>query len=466
MVDSVRQRRKRHEMNMTEGPILKKLIIYALPLIFTNILQLLFNATDIAVLGIFVDEDAVGAVGATSGIIGLATTLFFGLSSGASVVLSRAVGANDKEKAKRIVGTSIMVAIISGVILLLVGVLFARNFLIWMNCDVALLDSATKYLKIYFLGMPIMMVYNFSASVLRAVGDSNRPLYFLLIGGVVNVLLNVFCIVVLNMTVEGVAIATITAQFISATLCIIVSIRSDGFSKFEFKHFRIYKTELKDLIRIGIPSGIQSALFNLSNVIIYSTINLYGKAATTGNTVSAQFDGLVYTTGYAVALACMSFVSQNHGAGRIDRIRKVVWCSVFFATAASLTIGGTFMIFKRYLFGIMADDPDVLYYAYQKYSLLGCTYFLCSIMEVFSLSLRALGKSMTTMIISLFGACLFRILWLNTFYLLAPSYLMIFYAWPISWILTTAIYLSIYFPTIKKLLKVYSQKKAVEDNKR
>lgn len=447
------QPKARHEMDMTKGPILKNLIIFAIPLICSNILQLLFNAADTAILGIFVNEDAVGAVGATSSLITLITSMFLGFSAGATVVLSRAAGENDVEKARKVVGTAVCVSLIGGVFLMVIGVVGAKQFLTWMNCDERIINLSTTYLRIYFIGAPIMMFYNFTASILRAVGDTARPMIYLLVGGIVNVGLNVFCIVVLNMTVEGVAIATIASQTIAAILSLIAILRSDGYSKLKLKYLRIFKKQLKELVKIGLPSGIQGSLFSISNVIIASAINLYGKDAMAGSTIAGQFDGMVYTTGHAVSLACMSFVSQNFGAGKIDRIKKVVWISIIVSTVACLTVGLTFLALKDLLFGIMADDPIVLDFAFKRYSLVGPLYFLCGIMEVFSLTLRALGKSITAMIITLCGACIFRILWLNTVYLLAPSFLMIFYAWPISWVLTIGIYLFCYFPLIHKVEK-------------
>jgi putative MATE family efflux protein len=444
---------KTREMNLTEGPILKKLILYALPLIGTNLLQILFNATDVAVLGILVDDYAVGAVGSTNSLINLIIAVFVGLSAGANVVVARLMGAKNEEGAHKAVGTSICIALISGAILLVVGVTCSRYFLQWMKTVPELLDDSTKYMQIYFLGAPIMILYNFIASILRAVGDTLRPLIYLLIGGVLNVGLNIFCIKVLNLTVEGVAIATVAAQFVSVVLSLIALFKSKGYGQFRLKYLKIDKEQFKEILKIGLPSGLQGALFSISNVIIHSYINGFGKETVSASTAASQFDGLIYTTGNAIGLSCMAFVGQNYGAGKIDRIRKVFWNSVFLCIAIMFSMGVLIVLFSDILLKFIVSEPEVIEYAKVRLSVMCFTYFLCGIMECLSYSLRALGKSITAMVISLIGACGFRILWLNTIFLLNPTRAMLFLAWPISWILTIAMYCVIYFPLVKKISK-------------
>lgn len=444
---------KSYEMNMTEGKILGKLIRYSIPLICTNLLQVLFNATDVAVLGMLVDEKAVGAVGSTGSLINLILALFIGMSVGANVVVSRAMGAKDEDGAHRAVGTAICMALISGITLLIIGVFCSRYFLEWMGTTDDLIDGATKYMTIYFMGAPIMLLYNFIASILRAVGDTTRPLIYLLIGGVINVGLNVFCILVLDLTVEGVAIATVAAQLVSVILSLIALFKSKGYSQLRLKYLKIYKKQLKDIVFIGLPSGLQGALFNISNVLIQSNINAFGTATVSGNTASAQFDNMVYTVGNAIALSCMAFVSQNYGAGKIDRIKNSFWVSVAFVSIVQFSIGMLFVLCSGFLLRIMANDPKVLEYAKIRLSVMATTYFFCGIMECFSYSLRALGKSINAMIISLIGACGVRILWLNSAFLLSPTRFMLYLAWPVSWIVTIAIYCCFFFPLIKKIEK-------------
>ncbi len=442
--------KKNFEMNMCEGKIFGKLVVYALPLVLTNVLQLLFNAADVAVLGIFVSDDAVAAVGATGALINLIIGLFVGLSVGANVLVARFSGEQNVDSAHKTVGTSVIVSLITGIILAFIGYFFARTFLEWMKCDPDVLDMATKYLKIYFIGMPIMMLYNFCASILRAVGDTMRPLIFLIIGGVVNIGLNVFFVVVLDKTVEGVAIATVVSQGISAVLSVIVLLKGQGYAKLDLKKFKIYMPELKEMMRIGLPAGLQGCVFSISNVLIQSTINTFSKTYMTANTVASQFDGFIYNAMNAVALSCLAFVSQNYGARKFDRIRTVVRQSVLLVTVIGLAIGGGIILFSEKLCGLITDDPEIIKIAQNRLYILASTYFTCGIMDVLSNFMRGLGKSTTAMIVSLSGSCLFRIIWLKTVYLLNPTIEMVYIVYPISWVLTIGVYMIMYFPTLNR----------------
>lgn len=455
---NTRTHSRNHELNMTQGPILKKLIIYALPLIGTNLLQLLFNATDVAVLGKLVGDHAVGAVGSTNSLINLMNALFIGLSAGANVVVARYVGAKDEEGSHKTIGTSVWIALISGFALLIIGLTCSRFFLQWMGTVPELLDDATTYMTIYFLGAPIMMLYNFIASILRAVGDTVRPLIYLLIGGIVNIGLNIFCILVLHLDVEGVAIATVASQLLSVILSMIALLKSKGYGKFKFKYFKLYKEQLKNIIQIGLPSGLQGVLFSLSNVLIQSNINAFdigsdNPVVVPGNTAAQQLDGLIYTVGNAIALSCMAFTSQNYGAGKVDRIKKTFWNSVLLVSVVMLAVGATLLLGADYFLQIIVSDPAVIESAKVRLSVMCLTYFMCGIMECLSFSMRALGKSLTAMIISLIGACGFRILWLNTIFLLNPTLVMLYFAYPVSWILTVAMYVFFYFRLVVKIQK-------------
>lgn len=452
--------KKNFEMNMCEGKIFGKLVVYALPLVLTNVLQLLFNAADVAVLGIFVSDDAVAAVGATGALINLIIGLFVGLSVGANVLVARFSGEQNVDSAHKTVGTSVIVSLITGVILAFIGYFFAETFLEWTKCDPDVLDMATKYLKIYFIGMPIMMLYNFCASILRAVGDTMRPLIFLIIGGVVNIGLNIFFILVLDKTVEGVAIATVVSQGISAVLSIIVLLKGKGYAKLDMKKFKIYMPELKEMIRIGLPAGLQGCVFSISNVLIQSTINTFSKTYMTANTVASQFDGFIYNAMNAVALSCLAFVSQNYGAKKFDRIRTVVRQSVLLVTVIGLVIGGGVILFSAQLCGLITDDPEIIRIAQNRLYILASTYFTCGIMDVLSNFMRGLGKSTTAMIVSLSGSCLFRIIWLKTVYLLNPTIEMVYIVYPISWVLTIGVYMIMYFPTLNHAKKEVAKAEA------
>ena len=431
------------EMDLTNGSIFKKLIVYAIPFIFTNILQVLFNAADIAVVGIFVGDDAVAAVGANSSLSLLLVGVFVGLSIGSNVVLARYVGARQTEEAHKTVGTSILVALVSGFILLGIGVPMAETFLTWMDCDKEILDKAATYLRIYFLGMPIMMLYNFCASILRAVGDTKRPLIFLAIGGVVNVGLNLFFVIVLNMTVEGVAIATIASQAISATLSLIVLVKSDGYGALKLKRLRFYKEQLKEILIIGIPSAVQSVAFNISNVLIQSEINSFGKVGMSGNTTAGQFDGIVYNVGNAISMSTMAFISQNVGAKRMDRVKSVIFNGVL--------VGAIFALLSQFLCGIIASTQEVIEFATIRLTILCLFYFMCGVMEVFANSLRGMGKPVVALVVSIMGASVFRIIFLKVSMALWPSFATIFWSYPISWAFTILMYLLILPSTYKKV---------------
>lgn len=439
------------ELNLTKGPLFKQLLIVALPLVVTNILQLLFNAADVAVISIFRGEESMASVGATTALIHLITNLFVGLGAGASVVLARLVGQNNLERSRKLVGTSVLLSLILGVILLFVGVIGARSFLILMNCDKTLLNKATTYLTIYFLGMPVIMLYNFCAGILRAVGDTFRPMIFLIISGIANVVLNVFFVLVLGMDVEGVAIATVVSQGISAVLSLLIMVKGTGFSKLSFKHFKIYKQELVEIIKVGLPSGIQASMFSISNVMIQSTINAFGAIYTAGNTVALQFEGFVGMAGNSVAVANMSIVSQNFGARNKKRIvRSIIFASLT-ATVVNYIIGTGVVLLSNQLCSIMTNDPKVIEIAKIRLNIMCLTFALGSVMDTLTYALRSLGKSTTAMVISIFFVCVFRIVWLNTIFLLNPIYQMIFYSYPLSWAMCIVVNIFFLIPAIKKV---------------
>lgn len=453
---------KNYEMNLCEGALFKKLVLYALPLMATNVLQVLFNAADVAILGAFVEnsDPAVAAVGATGALINLIVGLFVGLSVGANVLVSRCVGANDLERSRKIVGMSIVFSAVIGAGLLFVGFFGARTFLEWMNCDPNVIDMATTYLKIYFLGMPIMMLYNFSASILRAVGDTRRPLVYLVIAGIVNVVLNIFFVTAFRMDVEGVAIATVVSQGISAVLAIIALSKGDGFSKLEVKKMRFYPRELWEMAKIGVPAGLQGCAFSFSNVLVQSSINSFGDLTMTANTIASQFEGFAYNAMNGVSLATLSFVSQNLGAGKTDRVRKSVLYSVLFCTIVWAAVCGPILLLSRQLCGLLSKNDEVIRLACKRLLIIGATYLLCGWMDIFGNSLRGLGKSTVAMIICLSGSCLFRILWINTVFKAFPVVTVVWWVYPVSWALTVGIYLIVYFPLMRKVEKSLASERA------
>ena len=446
---------KSREMNLTEGSLLKKIFVFALPVIGVIVLQLLFNTADIVVVGRFVEPSrantAVGAVSATTSIINLMIGLFIGLSIGANVILSKCVGKGDSQTAKRVVGTSVALSLVAGIVLATLGVVCARYVLKLTNCKEELLDMATDYLTIYFIGMPVIMFYNFAAAILRAVGDTVRPFLFLLFGGTVNVIFNIIFVAGFDMTADGVAIATVMSNVVSAACCLIALLKSKTFCRLEFKQIKFHKSELSEILKIGVPSGIQAMLFSVSNVIIQSAINEYGEIATAGNGVASTIDNYVYecTNGFSISL--LSFVSQNLGAGRLDRVKKSLYSAIAIITAVGIVAGGVAMLLAKTLCYAIRPDDAVVEIALKRLYLLAPTYFTCSIMNSYGYTLRGMGKSFTAMLISLFGACLSRIAWIYTVKAFFPGDIFLVYlSYPVTWVLTTLVYVAVIIPTFKK----------------
>ena len=449
---------KNREMNMCEGALLKKLIIYALPLMATNVLQLLFNAADVAILSIFAGDDPVAAVGSTGALINLIIGLFVGLSVGANVLIAKCVGENNQKRSRRIVGMSMLISVLIGVILAVFGVCFANTFLTWMGCDKDVIGMATKYVQIYFIGMPIMLLYNFCASILRAVGDTVRPLVYLLIGGIVNVGLNVFFVTVLKKDVEGVAIATITSQGISALLSILTLLKNNGYAKLELRRVKIYLKELWMMIKIGIPAGLQGCLFALSNVLIQSSINEFGKQVMSANALAAQLDGFIYNSMNAISLSALAFVSQNYGARNFERIKKSIFYALGVVTVVGIVMGGIIMAIAPVLCGALADEPIVAELAVKRIVIISTTYFTCGLMDVLSNSLRGLGKSALAMILTLAGTCLFRILYIYTIFSWYKNLTVLYMIYPVSWMVCICMFIVAYVPVMRQVKREINEK--------
>ena len=444
---------KKLEVDMTSGAIFKKIVAFAVPLIFTNLLQILFNMCDVLVLGIFVNDRAVAAVGGTSALINLIVGLFVGLSVGANVMVSAYLGKKDEERVRRTVGTSLLVAVIVGTGLIFVGVFGAKTFLEWMSCDENVIDMSATYLKIYFIGMPVMMVYNFCAAILRAAGETVKPLVYLTIGGVVNVILNVFFVLVLKKNVEGVAIATVVSQCISAACCIVLLLKSKGALQLRFKYFRIYREQLWEMIKIGVPSGLQGCLFSISNVVVQSSVNSFGEYVMAGNSYSQQIESVVYQAMNGVSLSALSFVGQNYGAGKYDRIKKIVLECVLLVTAVGVVLGGLAVLLAKPIVGLITDDAYVVDVAAKRLLIVCAPYFLCGVMEVYSFTLRGFGKSTSSMLINLFGTCVFRLVWIKIMLGIIDEVYIIYWAYPISWFLAAAGMIIYYEIVIRKLIK-------------
>lgn len=456
------------ENDLTKGPLLKQIILFVLPIIGLNILQNLFNTADTIVLGNFVDEKiattAVAAVGSTTPLINLVIGFFIGISLGANVVVARCVGAGNLEKSRRCVATAIILSLIASAIILVVGLTLSKTFLIWMNCEAELLDLARKYLFIYFLGIPFMMLYNFCASILRAVGDTLRPLIFLIIGGVLNVGLNIFSVTVLNMDVEGVAIATVASNAVSAICCLTVLLKSKGYGRFELKNFKFYKTEIKETLHIGVPSGLQRVFFSISNVILQSTINSFGDLATAGNAVAHTFDMYIGEIIAAFSITAMSFISQNLGARNLSRIKKTAFISSALGSLTALILGAIMLLLYKPLCLLIRDDVAILEYAKMRMFYVGLFFFIGAFQNIFGHVLRGLGKSTTAMVISLFSGCILRIIWFEIVKVIFPNNLSaVLLSYSVTWAIGSILFLLIIIPTFTKLKRKFGENEEICD---
>ncbi len=442
-----------YEINMTEGALLGKLIQFSIPLALSGILQLLFNAADIVVVGRFAGSHALAAVGSTGALNMLIINLFMGLSIGVNVLCARFYGAGQERDLSETVHTAILVAALSGVVLIGLGISLSRPLLQMMDTPADVIDHSVLYMRIIFAGMPASMLYNFGSAVLRAVGDTQRPLYFLMTAGVINVLLNLFFVIVLHMGVAGVALATILSQTVSAVLVLVCLMRCEGAYRLDVKRLKIYGPKLRDMARIGIPAGIQSSMFSISNVLIQSTVNSFGSVAMAGSTAAGNIEGFLFTTLDAFTQGCQSFVGQNYGAKKLDRVRKIVWMCVVLCTAIGAVLGVTAYLCGKSLLGIYSSDPEVIAYGMQRMAINSALYFTFAPMNIFSGAMRGLGNSLLPMADSILGTCVLRVAWVYTVFALFPSWQMLFISYPASWALTGLLAGTSY---------VFVKKKAVE----
>ena len=438
MFTRIHRRSARYEMDMTTGRLLPKVLAFSGPLILTGILQLLYNAADIVVVGRFAGSQALAAVGSTGALINLLVNVFMGLSVGASVVVARAYGAGDNASVSTGVHTAITVAGVAGVLVGVLGFVASHPLLKWMGSPDDVLDMATLYMKIFFVGMPANMLYNFVAAILRAVGDTRRPLYYLTVSGILNVLLNLLLVIVFHMGVAGVAIATVASQVMSMTLVMICLIRSDGPIHLDLRKLRIHLSQLVEIVRVGLPAGLQGSLFSISNVLIQSSVNSFGSLVMAGNSAGSNLEGFVYTSMNAIHQADLTFASQNLGAGQFKRVRRVMWVCLGTVTAIGLGMGLVFLAFGNQLVSIYNSDPEVIHYGMTRLKIILPTYFLCGLMDVMVGQLRGVGYSILPMMISLTGACLLRVVWIYTFFAANPTLEVLYISYPVSWLITFA----------------------------
>ena len=434
--------RSHRDIDMTQGPILPMILLFAFPLMISSILQLLFNAADVIVVGRFGPdrENALAAVGSTGALINLIINIFLGLSIGANVIIARYCGAREQKNVSESVHTSIAISIVGGLFLAVIGVVFSNTFLRWMGSPDEVLPLATLYMQIYFIGMPFNMLYNFGAAVLRAIGYTRRPLIYLSIAGVVNVILNMFFVIVLHMSVAGVALATILSQAISSVLVLLCLMRSENMVRVDIRKLRVYPDKVSEIARIGLPAGLQGACFSLSNVLIQSTVNSFGNIVMAGNTTAANIEGFIYVSMNAMHQAAITFTSQNVGAQKNDRIRKVCVNCVLAVTLIGLALGLIAWVLRYPLLHIYSDTEAVVEAALIRLRIIAFTYFLCGIMDVLCGALRGLGSTIAPMVVSILGACALRIFWIYAILPMNRTLTMLYISYPVSWIITAAVH--------------------------
>lgn len=430
----------KYEIDMIHGPLLGKIILYALPLMASGMLQLAFHAADLIVVGRFTGSGALAAVGSTSSLINLMTNLFIGISAGANVLVARYFGAGRDQDVKEAAHTTIAIAALAGVGLIFVGFFFARPILAMMDTPEDIINDAVLYIRIYFAGMPVIMLYNFGAAILRAVGDTRRPLYYLATAGVINIILNFVFVKYCHMGVAGVGLATVISQTVSTGLLLRALLMAEANYKIYLKEIRIYKDKLLQMLRIGLPAGLQSCLFSFSNVLIQSSVNSFGTSVVAGNTASSNIEALVYTGMNAFYQTALSFTGQNYGIHDYKRIKRVTAICISLVVATGIVLGELAILLKGPLLGIYGTTGDALKYGGIRLSIICSTYFLCGIMDTLVGVLRGMGYAIMPMVVSLSGACLLRIIWILTIFRYAHTLNVLYLSYPVTWFVTAAVH--------------------------
>lgn len=430
---------QKRNQDMLRGPLFGGIIAYTIPIVLTSILQLLFNAADLVVVGRYCGSVSVAAVGATGSITALIVNLFVGLSVGAGVTVAHGVGSREDAVVHRTVHTAIPMALISGVVLTVVGVLFSGTFLEWMGTPENVMNLSTVYMRIYFAGITFTMVYNFAASILRAVGDTKSPLIFLTIAGVINVVLNVFFVTRLHMNVAGVALATTISQGVSAAAMVIVLMRRTDAARLSLKKLRLFKPQMLKMIRIGLPAGVQSSLFSISNVLIQSSVNSFGDVLMSGNAASQNLESFLYVSMNSFHQTAVNYIGQNVGAKQYDRVKRIVWICLGSVAVLGLAMGTGMCVFGEQLLGIyITDSQEAISWGLIRLCIICQAYFVCGLMDVSTGALRGMGASVSPMIISVLGVCGIRIGWIMTIFKLPRFHTpqSLYYSYLFSWTVT------------------------------
>ena len=431
-------------MDMTQGRLLTQVLVFALPIMLSGILQLLFNAADTIVVGRFAGNEALAAVGSVGSLNNMIISLFIGLSVGANVLVARYTGSRNDRAVSDTVHTSVLLSLAGGVLLMIIGVALARPLLELMGSPEDVIDLAVLYVRIIFLGMPVQMLYNFCAAILRAVGDTQRPLYYLTIAGVVNVLLNLVFVILFHLSVAGVALATIISQAISALLVTRALLNMEGPTRLFLNRLRIHPGKLREIIRIGLPAGIQSSVFSLSNVVIQSSVNSFGSVVIAGNAASSNVGNFVYQAMNTFQQAITCFAGQNIGARKPRRIVSAMKVCMFWAVSFGLVLGMLSCVFGTQLLSLFSADPAVIAAGMERQIIVCAPYFLCGMMDVMTGALRGIGYSLLPMIVSILGACAFRLFWVFTIFAAYPTLPCLMLSYPVSWLLTFSVLLVIF----------------------
>lgn len=454
-----KKRGGRYEMDMCSGSVLRKMLLFALPLMCSGVLQLLFNAADIIVVGNFAGDNSLAAVGSTTALINLLTNFFIGLSIGANVLAAHFYGAKQERDLQDTVHTAMLLSVCSGIVLTIVGCAGARRILLWMKTPADVLPLAALYLRVYFAGMTATMIYNFGSAILRAVGDTRRPLYFLSAAGVINVILNVCFVVYLHMDVAGVGIATVISQCISAGLVFRCLLKEEGGIQLEMRKLRVHRDKLIQILKIGMPASFQGIVFSFSNVIIQSSVNAFGAVVVAGNSAAANIEGFVYTAMNAFYQASISFTGQNLGAAKYDRINRILYTGELCVFAVGLFLGNAVVFFGQDLLSLYTASGPVVAAGMERIRVVCRTYVLCGMMEVIVGSLRGLGHSVLPMLVSLVGACGLRLFWIFTFFRMERFHTVtsLYLTYPVSWILTFGAHVICFILIRKRLETVWNR---------
>ena len=447
----------KYEIDMCNGPLAGKLLLFAIPLMLSSILQLLFNAADVIVVGKFAGSESLAAVGSTSALINLLTNLFVGISVGVNVTIAHYYGAGKEKEINETVHTSILVSMVAGIFLTVFGITFAETFLRWMGSPDDVIGLASVYLRIYFGGMVAVLLYNFGSAILRAVGDTRRPLLYLTFAGVINVLFNLLFVIVFRMGVAGVGLATVISQFVSAILVIRCLMLEKGHLQLRLKELHIYPDKLLSIIKIGIPAGVQGTIFSLSNVVIQSAINSFASIVMAGSAAAANIEGFVYMSMNAFHQTALTFTGQNYGAGKLKRVDRVAGLSLLMVTITGLLFGNLVVFFGNPLLHLYSNDEAVVAAGLVRLAYICTTYALCGIMDVLVGILRGLNCAIMPVIVSLIGACGLRLVWIATVFHRYPSPQMLYISYPITWTITLLVHCVCLFFVRRSLLKTFEK---------